>query len=281
MRVVSTIDEVRRWVRAERQQGAIIGLVPTMGYLHEGHLSLVRRAREQCDRVVMSIFVNPLQFGPQEDFDRYPRDLERDVRLAWEAGVDLIFHPSVEEMYPHPTLTHVSVDKLSETLCGVSRPGHFRGVATVVSKLFHIVQPDRAYFGQKDIQQLRVIEQMVADLNFPLVVVGCPIVREEDGLAKSSRNVYLSPAQRQQAPVIYASLCRAEEAFAAGERDGEKLLSLVREGIGQAPDAEIDYVQLVDRYTLADVQRVEGPAILAAAVRFGSTRLIDNIILGA
>jgi len=281
MKVVSTISEVRRWVREERQQGAAIGLVPTMGYLHEGHLSLVRRAREECDRVVISIFVNPLQFGPNEDYDRYPRDLERDERLAREAGVDLIFHPSVEEMYPRPILTHVSVDKLSETLCGVSRPGHFRGVATVVTKLFHIVQPDRAYFGEKDIQQLRVIEQMVEDLNFPLVVVGCPIVREPDGLAKSSRNVYLSPHERQQAPVIYASLRRAQEAFAAGERDGNKILSLVREGIAQAPDAEIDYVRLVDRYTLADVERVEGPAILAAAVRFGSTRLIDNVILGA
>jgi len=280
MRVVSTIDEVRRWVWQERQQGATIGLVPTMGYLHEGHLSLVQRAREQCDRVVMSIFVNPLQFGPQEDFDRYPRDLERDAQLAREAGVDLIFHPPVEEMYPRPILTHVSVDKLSETLCGVSRPGHFRGVATVVTKLFHIVQPDRAYFGEKDIQQLRVIEQMVEDLNFPLVVVGCPIVREPDGLAKSSRNVYLSPAERQQAPVIYASLRRAQEAFTAGERDGKKLVSLVREGIAQAPDAKIDYVRLVDRYTLDDVLRVERPAILAAAVRFGSTRLIDNVILG-
>jgi len=252
-----------------------------MGYLHEGHLSLVRRAREQCDRVVMSIFVNPLQFGPREDYDRYPRDLERDARLAREAGVDVIFHPSVEEMYPRPNLTYVTVERLSETLCGQSRPGHFRGVATVVSKLFHIVQPDRAYFGQKDIQQLRVIEQMVEDLNFPVVVEGCPIVREPDGLAMSSRNVYLSPSERQQAPVIYASLRRAQQAYAAGERDAEKLLSLVREGISQAPDARIDYIRLVDRYTLDDVQRVDGPAILAVAVWFGSARLIDNIILGA
>ncbi|HEY8347376.1 MAG TPA: pantoate--beta-alanine ligase [Symbiobacteriaceae bacterium] len=281
MEIICTIEEMRRWVRAEREKGATIGLVPTMGYLHEGHLSLVRRAREQCDRVVMSIFVNPLQFGPREDYDRYPRDLERDARLAREAGVDVIFHPSVEEMYPRPNLTYVTVERLSETLCGQSRPGHFRGVATVVSKLFHIVQPDRAYFGQKDIQQLRVIEQMVEDLNFPVVVEGCPIVREPDGLAMSSRNVYLSPSERQQAPVIYASLRRAQQAYAAGERDAEKLLSLVREGISQAPDARIDYIRLVDRYTLDDVQRVDGPAILAVAVWFGSARLIDNIILGA
>lgn len=281
MRVITSIPEMRRFVREAKVSGATVGLVPTMGYLHEGHLSLVRRARERCDRVVMSLFVNPLQFGPQEDYERYPRDLERDRGLAREAGVDALFAPAVAEMYPGEPLSYVVVERLTEGLCGRSRPGHFRGVATVVTKLLHIVEPDVAFFGQKDIQQLRVIEQMVADLNFPTEIEGCPIVREADGLAMSSRNVYLSAEQRRQAPAIYAALRRAEEAFAAGQRDGERLLQIVREGIGRAPEARIDYVSLVDYASLQPVSRVEARAILAAAVWFGTTRLIDNVILEA
>lgn len=279
MKVITSIREMRRFVREAKASGATVGLVPTMGYLHEGHLSLVRRARERCGRVVMSLFVNPLQFGPQEDFERYPRDLARDEGLAREAGVDALFAPTVAEMYPREPLSYVTVERLTEGLCGRSRPGHFRGVATVVTKLLHIVEPDVAFFGQKDIQQLRVIEQMVADLNFPTAIEGCPIVREADGLAMSSRNVYLSPEHRRQAPAIYAALRRAEEALAAGERDGERLLQIVREGIGQAPEAKIDYVSLVDYGSLEPVARVEARAILAAAVWLGATRLIDNVIL--
>lgn len=279
VKLCSTIQEMRTYVQEEREKGHTIGLVPTMGYLHEGHLSLVARAKEMCDRVVMSVFVNPLQFSPGEDYERYPRDQQHDEAMAQKAGVDALFLPAVEEMYPRPSLTFVEVEKLTETLCGLSRPGHFRGVATVVTKLFHIVQPDRAFFGQKDIQQVRVIEQMVEDLNFPLQIVTCPIVREADGLAKSSRNVYLTPDQRQQATSLYASLQLAERAFAGGERESTSLIQLVRERIVQEPDAQIDYIRIVSKKNLEDLQYIDQPAILALAVRFGNTRLIDNTIL--
>ncbi len=277
--IFTTIREIRHHINDEKKKGRKIGLVPTMGYLHEGHLSLIRQAKERGNYVVLSIFVNPLQFGPNEDYARYPRDLKRDEKLADEAGVDAIFAPSVEEMYPEKSLTYVTVEKLSDTLCGLIRPGHFRGVATVVSKLFHIIEPDEAFFGQKDIQQVRIIEQMVTDLNFPIKVVRCPIIREEDGLAMSSRNVYLSPAERREAPILYKALRRAEKAFLNGEIDGNTLVHLVKEQIEQAPSAKIEYVSLVHLKTLDEVTKVTEPAILAIAVRFGTTRLIDNILL--
>jgi pantoate--beta-alanine ligase len=276
---VSTIAELRQHIREARRQGKRIGFVPTMGYLHEGHLSLVRAAREACDFVVMSIFVNPLQFGPNEDFERYPRDIERDREMARSAGVDLLFTPGVEEMYPSQVLTTVSVSRVSEPLCGKSRPGHFDGVATVVMKLFQIVQPDAAFFGQKDAQQLAVITQMVHDLSVPVEIVPCPIVREADGLAMSSRNVYLNPEERRQATVLYRSLKKAEELL----HQGTPLADIRREMIAMIeaePLAEIDYVEVL---TYPQLEPVESAAkgekiIFALAVRFGRTRLIDNWI---
>jgi pantoate--beta-alanine ligase len=279
MKQVSAIAELRQHIREARRQGKRIGFVPTMGYLHEGHLSLVRAAREACDFVVMSIFVNPLQFGPNEDFERYPRDIERDREMASSAGVDLLFTPDVKEMYPGRVLTTVSVSQVSEPLCGKSRPGHFDGVATVVMKLFQIVQPDAAFFGQKDAQQLAVITQMVHDLSVPVEIVPCPIVREADGLAMSSRNVYLNPEERKQATVLYRSLKKAEELL----KQGTPLADIQREMIAMIkaePLAEIDYVEVL-RYP--QLEPVESAAkgeriIFALAVRFGRTRLIDNWI---
>jgi pantoate--beta-alanine ligase len=276
---VCTIAELRERVREARRKGKRIGFVPTMGYLHEGHLSLVRAARETCDFVVMSIFVNPLQFGPNEDFERYPRDIERDREMARSAGVDLLFTPDVQEMYPHKVLTTVSVSQVSEPLCGKSRPGHFDGVATVVMKLFQIVQPDAAFFGQKDAQQLAVITQMVHDLSVPVEIVPCPIVREADGLAMSSRNVYLNPEERKQATVLFRSLKKAEELL----RQGTPLPVIRREMIGMIeaePLAEIDYVEVLTYPQLAPAESAEkGERIIfALAVRFGRTRLIDNWI---
>jgi pantoate--beta-alanine ligase len=276
---VSTIAELRQHIREARRQGKRIGFVPTMGYLHEGHLSLVRAAREACDFVVMSIFVNPLQFGPNEDFERYPRDIERDREMARSAGVDLLFTPGVEEMYPSQVLTTVSVSRVSEPLCGKSRPGHFDGVATVVMKLFQIVQPDAAFFGQKDAQQLAVITQMVHDLSVPVEIVPCPIVREADGLAMSSRNVYLNPEERKQATVLYRSLKKAEQLL----KEGTPLADIRREMIAMIdaePLAEIDYVEVLKYPQLESVDRAaKGEKIIfALAVRFGRTRLIDNWI---
>ncbi|GAB6933098.1 pantoate--beta-alanine ligase [Calditerricola satsumensis] len=280
MKVVKRIDEVRAAVRQARQEGKRIGFVPTMGYLHEGHLSLIDRAREMTDYVVMSIFVNPLQFGPNEDYDRYPRDLERDERMARQRGVDLLFAPDVAEMYPEPIKTTVHVADLSAPLCGASRPGHFDGVATVVLKLFHIVQPDYAFFGLKDAQQVAVVSRMVRDLNVPVTIVPCPIVREADGLAMSSRNVYLSPEERRQATVLYESLQWAKEAVATGLRDWEALKRGVRERIAQKPLAEIDYVDVLAYPDLVPPRGVPGEQVLiAVAVRFGRTRLIDNALV--
>lgn len=279
MNILQRIQEVREYIREQKMNGKTIGLVPTMGYLHEGHLSLVTRAKKECDLVVMSIFVNPIQFGPNEDFERYPRDLEHDEAMAQKAGVDVLFVPSVEVMYPQPILTYVNVEGITENLCGMSRPGHFRGVTTVVSKLFHIVQPDKAFFGQKDIQQVRVIEQMVEDLNMPVEIIPCPIVREADGLALSSRNVYLSPEERKQARSLFASIQLAEKAFASGERDSGRLIQMVTQRIKEESPADIDYVKIVNRKNLSDIVRIDEPAILALAVRFGNTRLIDNTIL--
>lgn len=279
MKIFNTIADVRNFVRDHKAIGKTVGLVPTMGFLHDGHLSLARQAKEECDLVVMSIFVNPLQFGPSEDYDKYPRNLQGDAELAETAGVDAIFAPAVREMYPHKQLTFVEVEGVTENLCGASRPGHFRGVATVVAKLFNIVQPDKAFFGQKDAQQVRVVQQMVKDLNMPVEIVRCPIVREKDGLAMSSRNVYLSAEERRQALSINRSLREAEKMFANGERSANAIAEKVRSIIASEPLAEIDYVKIVDLESLSDSSRIDGEALLAVAVRFGETRLIDNTIL--
>ncbi|MFY0543098.1 pantoate--beta-alanine ligase [Brevibacillus sp. H7] len=276
---VSTIEEVRKYIQRVRKEGKRIGFVPTMGYLHEGHISLVQAARAACDVVVMSIFVNPLQFGPNEDFERYPRDLERDRELAANAGVDLLFTPDVKEMYPRKVVTTVSVAEVSEPLCGKSRPGHFDGVATVVMKLFQIVQPDAAFFGQKDAQQLAVISRMVEDLSVPVEIVPCPIVREADGLALSSRNVYLTPEERKQAVVLFRSLKLAEALLATGtplREIREQMTAMIK----AEPLAEIDYVEVMKYPELVSAEHAEkGERIcFALAVRFGRTRLIDNWI---
>lgn len=279
MIICKKISEVRQIVKEQRQQGKSIALVPTMGYLHEGHLTLVKEAKKSGSFVVMSIFVNPLQFGPNEDFARYPRDLERDAQKAEIAGVDVIFNPEVEEMYPTKNLTHVEVDELGESLCGASRPGHFRGVTTVVSKLFHIVLPDQAYFGQKDYQQYLIVRQMVEDLNFPIEVIGVPIVREEDGLALSSRNVYLSSEQRKEALVLGRSLTEAENWVRQGERSAQIIEERIREKIRNESSGEIDYIEIRCAKDLHKVEEISGNVLIALAVRFGSTRLIDNKVL--
>ena len=276
MKIVSDIREMQQLAGHYRQQGKTIGFVPTMGYLHEGHLSLMRRARPQCDILVVSIFVNPTQFGPNEDFERYPRDFERDERLCREVGVDVVFYPTADAMYPRPYLTYVNVEKLSETMCGASRPGHFRGVTTVVTKLFNIVQPHIAVFGQKDYQQSLIIRQMVRDLNFDVQIDVAPIVREADGLAMSSRNKYLSPEERQQALVLYRSLTRAEELIREGERNADALLQAMQTIISEAPDARIDYIAIVDAETLEPLSTVRHNTVIALAVYIGTTRLIDN-----
>jgi pantoate--beta-alanine ligase len=277
MEILRTIDSVRQWVRAQR--GRPIHFVPTMGYFHEGHLSLMRRARADGGAVIVSIFVNPLQFGPNEDLARYPRDFERDRQMAESVGVEAIFCPTVEEMYPAGYQTEVCVKKLSQLLCGRSRPGHFEGVATVVLKLFHIVTPDRAYFGMKDYQQLRIIQQLTRDMNLPIEIVPCPIVREADGLAMSSRNVYLTPDERAAATVLYRSLQWAQAQYAAGERDAARLRTGVHEQIAAEPLARIDYVAVVDAETLQPIERLERPTLVALAVFFGAARLIDNCLL--
>lgn len=277
---VSTIAEVRQYVQNARQVGKRIGFVPTMGYLHQGHTSLVAEAKKSCDVVVMSIFVNPLQFGPNEDFSRYPRDIERDRQIAQEAGVDLLFTPSVEEMYPRKeVLTTVSVKKVSEPLCGKSRPGHFDGVSTVVMKLFQIVQPDAAFFGQKDAQQVAVITQMVDDLSVPVEIIPCPIIREEDGLAMSSRNVYLSEEERKQALVLSRSLAYAKNLLKPGIPAATIREEIIRM-IAKQPLASIDYVEIMKYPELVPAAelRTGDKICIALAVRFGNTRLIDNLI---
>ncbi len=274
--VIALID-----LRSARQSfSGRVGLVPTMGYLHEGHLSLVRRARQECDHVAVSIFVNPAQFGPQEDLSRYPRDLDRDLSLLEPLGVDLIWMPTAESMYPPGYQTWVEVEEVTRPLEGAMRPGHFRGVTTVVAKLFNAVQPHRAYFGQKDAQQAAVIRQMTRDLNFPLEVVVCPIVREPDGLAMSSRNVYLDPQQRQAATVLYRSLCAAKEAYDNDERDAEKLRERMKEVLAEEPLAQVQYVSCADYDTLEELKTVTGKALLSMSVFMGKTRLIDNLVLG-
>lgn len=278
MKTAETIKDVRKIVKQWRLEGLTVGLVPTMGFLHEGHESLIKRSLAENDRTVVSIFVNPMQFGKNEDLESYPRDFEKDSRICQNAGANLIFHPSPQEMYPSRFFTYTDMDTLTESLCGSQRPGHFRGVCTVVSKLFHIVSPDRAYFGQKDAQQLAVIKKMVQDLNFDLEVVGCPTIRDEDGLAKSSRNTYLSPEERKAAGILHKALLTAEQAIAAGERDIQKLYTNMTRMIGSETLAEIDYVEFVDGETLQPLKILEKPALIAVAVKFGRTRLIDNYI---
>ena len=274
MKVLTTISETREQVKEWKKQGLTIGLVPTMGYLHEGHASLIKKCREENDRVVVSVFVNPTQFGPNEDLEAYPRDFERDSRLCEELGADLIFHPEPEEMY-HDPHAFVSIDLLSETLCGKTRPIHFKGVCTVVSKLFNIVSPDNAYFGQKDAQQLAIIRKMVQDLNYNIRIVGCPIVRESDGLAKSSRNTYLNPQERQAALYLSRAVLRGQEMIRKGI-ESEEVLREMRAVIEAEPLARIDYVSVVDALTMQPVDRVEKNVLVAMAVYIGKTRLIDN-----
>ncbi len=278
MKIVKTVKEVKEQVREWKKQGLTVGFVPTMGYLHEGHLSLMKAAGEN-DRVVVSIFINPMQFGPTEDLESYPRDLERDAALCEEVGVDLIFHPEPEEMYDSHFCSYVDMSVLTEELCGLSRPVHFRGVCTVVNKLFHIVAPDRAYFGQKDAQQLAVIKRMVKDLNMDVEVKGCPIVREEDGLAKSSRNTYLSQEERQAALVLSKSIFLGQKMAREGETSASVILGAMRELIESEPLAKIDYVKMVDLLTMQQVENTEGGVLVAIAVYIGKTRLIDNFIL--
>lgn len=279
MIVVGKICEMKNIVRRLKNDGKTIGFVPTMGYLHEGHLSLVKKARAQNDIVIMSIFVNPTQFGPNEDFDKYPRDFGRDKSLAEKEGVDYILYPSVEEMYPDDFKTVVSVKKITEIMCGKSRPGHFDGVATVVLKLFNIVKPDKAYFGQKDAQQLAVIKQMVNDLNLDIEIVPCEIVREKDGLAMSSRNTYLTPDERKSATVLYKSLLLAKELIEKGEKDVDKIKNSMIELISKEKPARIDYIEFVNSNTFERLEKIEGNVLIALAVFIGHTRLIDNIVL--
>lgn len=278
MFICHTTAEIRDFVRQARARGNTIGFVPTMGYLHDGHLELMRRAKEQCGTVVISIFVNPTQFGPSEDYARYPRDLERDALMAGEVGVDAIFNPGTGEMYPEGFCTCVDVERITSILCGRSRPGHFRGVATVVTKLFNIVAPDYAFFGQKDAQQALVIKRMVDDLNIDVKIVTVPTVREADGLAMSSRNVYLNPEERKAALVLSRSLQQALESFKSGEKNGAFLRQMVVDLIKKEPLAEIDYVEIYSYPDLEPVEIIKNQALLALAVRIGKTRLIDNVI---
>jgi len=277
--IVEKVKDMKKLSEKYLKENKTIGFVPTMGFLHEGHLSLVRRAREENDIVVVSIFVNPTQFGPNEDYESYPRDFERDVKLLKELNVDVVFYPSVEEMYPKDFSTYVEETKLSRYLCGKSRPGHFRGVCTIVTKLFNIVRPTRAYFGQKDAQQFRVIKRMVRDLNMDVELVECPIVREHDGLAMSSRNIYLSDDERAQALALYNSLKLAENLIKSGERDAEVVKNAMKEFLSRYDKVKIDYVEIVDEETLEPVKHIEGKVIVAIACWVGKARLIDNVIV--
>jgi len=279
MRVIHTIGEMRAASRAAKARGARLGLVPTMGALHEGHLSLVRAARARSDVVAATIFVNPTQFGPSEDFSKYPRNLQNDSALLEREGVELIFAPAVEEMYPAGAITWVTVEGMSDRLCGASRPGHFRGVTTVVAKLFNIAEPDVAFFGQKDAAQVAIIRRMVRDLNMPVQIEVCPIVREPDGLAMSSRNSYLNAGERTAALTLFRSLTRAEELFKSGEKDSAKLIAVGTKEFDSEPAVRLDYFEIVDPDSLQPVLAVERPALAAVAAYLGKTRLIDNILL--
>ena len=275
--ILSKPSEVQEMAREWKNEGLSIGLVPTMGYLHDGHRSLIHRACAENDRVIVSVFVNPIQFGPTEDLATYPRDLEADSALCASEGVNIVFHPEPEDMYGPNFSTHVAVEKITSVLCGKSRPTHFQGVTTVVSKLFNITKADRAYFGEKDAQQLAVIRRMVEDLNFDIEICGCPIIREEDGLAKSSRNKYLRPEERQAALVLSRSLSIGKKMLDEGERSAAKIQEAITAEINREPLAEIDYVSIVDSLTLEDIEGdITAPILAALAVKIGSTRLIDN-----
>jgi pantoate--beta-alanine ligase len=281
MKVIDTVARMMTFSRMVRKEGKTIGLVPTMGYLHEGHLSLVKAAKISNDIVVMSIFVNPIQFGPKEDYNNYPRDLGRDEELARSAGVDVTFYPSAKDIYPEGYATYVNVEGLAKGLCGKSRPGHFRGVTTVVAKLFGIVKPDAAYFGQKDAQQAAVIKKMAEDLNMDIDIRVLPTVREADGLAKSSRNKYLSGAGRRDAAILYQSLLRAQSLIKEGEKDPNKVIKTIKAMIKTKGSSRIDYVSIVDPGNLKDVATIKGPVLVALAVFIGKTRLIDNVVVNA
>lgn len=277
--VVHTINEVREQVKEWRKQGFSIGFVPTMGYLHEGHQSLIKKAVEENDKVVVSVFVNPMQFAPTEDLESYPRDLEADAKLCDETGAHLIFNPEPEEMYSQGFCSFVDMNGPTDELCGKSRPIHFRGVCTVVNKLFNIVMPDRAYFGQKDAQQLAVIKRMVEDLNIPIKIIGCPIIREEDGLAKSSRNTYLNEEERKAALILSKTIFMGQELVKNGMKDAKKLIALMKENIEKEPLAKIDYVEVVDFNDISIKDEISDNTLVAMAVYIGKTRLIDNFII--
>ena len=279
MRIIRSIKEMADCSRRLRKKGQRIGFVPTMGYLHEGHLSLIRKARRETDIVVVSIFVNPAQFGPREDFRKYPRNFRGDRQLAESCGVDIIFYPNAKEMYPESYRTYVNVGEITENLCGASRPGHFRGVTTIVAKLFNIVQPDIAYFGQKDAQQAAVIEQMARDLNMPVKIKVLPTVREKDGLAMSSRNAYLNKKQRQDALVLHRSLLRARSLIKSGEKNARRIKAVMKSMINKKRTAKIDYISIVDTKNLKDVDRIKNRVLIALAIKIGPTRLIDNMVV--
>ena len=280
MKVITTIKELQQVIQRTKKQQNTIGFVPTMGFLHEGHCALLKQARNENDIVVLSIFVNPLQFGPTEDLDRYPRDFDQDQKVAEKIGVDYLFHPSVSEMYPYEPSVTLTVNKRTDVLCGASRPGHFDGVATVLTKLFHIVQPDKVYFGKKDAQQVAVVHGLVTDFNFPLEIITVDTVREEDGLAKSSRNVYLTAQERVQAPILYQSLQKAVGMIHDGETDPNRLISSIEDMIRTETSGEIDYVSILSYPQLEKVDQItENDMIIAIAVKFSKARLIDNIIL--
>lgn len=276
MQIINNIIDVRKIVKQWKKEGFSVGFVPTMGYLHEGHGSLIEAASKENDKVVVSIFVNPIQFGPKEDLDKYPRDLERDSKIVEAAGGDFIFNPSPSEMYDEDFSSFVEVNSLTNGLCGTKRPGHFKGVCTVVTKLFNIVTPDKAYFGEKDAQQLAVIKKMVRDLSIPVEIIGCPIIRENDGLAKSSRNVYLNPEERTAALILSKSLQEAKKALAAGERSSEKIRDMIIYTLSLESLVQIDYVEIVDSISLTPINHIESSILIAIAVFIGKTRLIDN-----
>ncbi len=279
MEIIRTLGAVRTAVSKAQKQGLLIGLVPTMGALHEGHASLIRRCRSECGFAVVSIFVNPTQFGPTEDLAKYPRPFEQDCQLCQREGVDVVFAPETQEMYPDKNLCWVNVETISEHLCGASRPGHFQGVCTVVAKLFHICSPDIAYFGQKDAQQLAILQRMTDDLDFPVQIRSCPIVREPDGLAMSSRNRYLNPEERKQALCLFQSLRHAEQLVRGGQTDAQTITEEVRRIIQMQPLAQIDYISIVDKDFLQPISMIDQPVLLAIAVRIGPARLIDNIFI--
>lgn len=279
MKVVKTIESLRKLVKAARSKGKIIGFVPTMGALHIGHISLIEKAKQQTDFVVVSIFVNPTQFGPKEDFKKYPRPIKSDLAICRKAGVDVVFAPTAKQMYSQENLTWVNVEKMTEQLCGRFRPGHFRGVATVCAKLFNIVTPDIAFFGQKDAQQVIIIKRMVADLNMPLKIVVCPTIRLPSGLAVSSRNQYLTEQGKKDAAYIYKALKKSKRLIKAGTTKGEIIIGEMKKILKQVPSIKIEYISIVDAETLQGVKKVAGKVLIALAVKIGSTRLIDNILV--